>query len=264
MFRDYDFVLSENNITGEKIKDNNKCLIKFEDISFQYVQDIGKKGQIINKIFDKINFNIYSGDKIGVIGPNGAGKTTLLYLVAGILEQYSGTIYYSDKDLRDITYGKYARNIGLVFQNPESQILKTRIDKEIKFGPKNFGVLDNLTEENIDKLISLIFAAREPEMVEYSKNHDLRKKNPFNLSWGQKRRLNLASLYSYDPSIYLFDEPFTGQDLNIRKKMMDMLLDIIKGDKAILISSHDEEILNSCNKIFLIDNKTIKIYKKKK
>jgi energy-coupling factor transporter ATP-binding protein EcfA2 len=165
--------------------------------------------------------------------------------------------------LKEISYGKYARNIGLVFQNPESQILKTSIDKEIKFGPKNFGVLDELSEEKMEKLISLIFSSQEPQIIESSESDDLKKKNPFNLSWGQKRRLNLASLYSYNPDIYLFDEPFTGQDLNIRKKMMEMLLEFIEGEKAILISSHDEEILNSCNKIFLIENKKIQRYTKK-
>jgi energy-coupling factor transport system ATP-binding protein len=262
MFRDYNFQLSADNIADE-ILENKRSLIEFENISFQYVQDIGKKKRKINEIFNQINFNIYSGDKIGVIGPNGAGKTTLLYLIAGILEQNSGNIYFKNKNLKEISYGKYARNIGLVFQNPESQILKTSIDKEIKFGPKNFGVLDELSEEKMEKLISLIFSSEELQIIESSESDDLKKKNPFNLSWGQKRRLNLASLYSYNPDIYLFDEPFTGQDLNIRKKMMEMLLEFIEGEKAILISSHDEEILNSCNKIFLIENKKIQRYTKK-
>jgi len=81
--------------------------------------------------------------------------------------------------------------------------------------------------------------------------------HPFNLSWGEKRRLNLASLFSYSPSVYLFDEPFTGQDFNVRRKMIDYINFISENLGVSVISSHDDEILEICDRVFLMEKSGI-------
>lgn len=243
-------------------KGETEELISFEDVSFSYIQYWGKYQKKIKQIFDNISFKIHSGEIIGVLGPNGCGKTTLLYLIAGILKPDKGAILYRGKDLKQIPYAEYAKNIGLIFQNPESQLLKSKVIQELEFGPKNFGCLNLLSTQVIEDLISLIFSSQEQVLVDALEERSLTELNPFKLSWGQKRRLNLASLYAYSPQIYLLDEPFTGQDFQVRKEIITTLLKILGTERAAIISSHDEEILNLCSKVFLIENDQMRVYQK--
>lgn len=151
------------------------------------------------KAVKNLSLKIENGDFIGLIGPNGAGKTTLLYLLANLYEPTSGEILYRDQDLKELKPYEYAKKIGFIFQNPENMIFKSSIKEEILYGPKNFGILKYIDEKYLSKLINLI--GKEDQ-----------EKNPFNLSWGQKRRLNLSSIFVYNPEIILLDEPFIGQD----------------------------------------------------
>lgn len=259
----FDFNLKNRNseMIDEKIKPN--ALITFKNVSFHYIQDRGKSERQINNVFQNISFIIQPGDIIGMLGPNGSGKTTLLYLIACILYPSSGEIYYKDKKIDEIPYGKYAKNIGLIFQNPESQILKRTIINELLFGPKNFGMMDKITEQMINNLINLIFGTSLIKTLKKKLDKDSFKDlNPFHLSWGQQRRLNIASIYTYAPDIYLLDEPFSGQDLKRRLDIMKMLKKVIGNERAAIIATHDEEILDFCSKAFLISDKNLQIYEK--
>ncbi len=262
MLKKFSFVQSLGMPKEKTEKSLGNPLLSFDKVSFDYIQDLGKHNRQIKQIFNKISFEIFPGELVGVVGPNGSGKTTLLYLIAGILKPDQGKILFNGEDLNNITYAKYARNIGLIFQNPESQLLKNTIKKELEFGPKNFGLLDLLDESKINELINLIFSSQEPRLRLKSENIPITDINPFNLSWGQKRRLNLASIYAYQPVIYLLDEPFTGQDFRVRKTIMDTLVKLLGTDKSAVISSHDEEILNLCSKVFLIEENKFEIYEK--
>ncbi len=237
-------------------------LISFEGVSFSYVQDWGKYEKRVEQVFDNITFTIQSGEIIGVVGPNGCGKTTLLYLIGGILKPDKGKILFRGTDLKKLPYAEYAKQIGLIFQNPESQLLKNKIIEELEFGPKNFGLLDLLDEKLIDELISLIFSSQEQVLIDALEQRSLTDLNPFQLSWGQKRRLNLASLYAYSPLIYLLDEPFTGQDFHVRKEIIDTLLGILGTQKSAVICSHDEEILSLCSKVLVIGENQFNVYEK--
>ncbi|MFX1294475.1 MAG: ABC transporter ATP-binding protein [Promethearchaeota archaeon] len=261
MIREYSFTPQTKPVSSDG-NEYNETLIVFDKVSFSYIQDLGKYRKQTKEIFTNISFEIKAGEIIGIVGPNGSGKTTLLYLIAGILSPDTGTILFKGTDLKDTPYSNYAKNIGLIFQNPESQILKNKIIKELEFGPRNFGLLNLLNEDLIDELISLIFSSQELVLEDALEQKTLLELNPFNLSWGQKRRVNLASLYTYAPLIYLLDEPFTGQDFLVRKEIMDSLIEILGNEKAAVISSHDEEILNLCSKVFLIEYNQFYVYKK--
>ncbi|HUX99461.1 MAG TPA: ABC transporter ATP-binding protein [Candidatus Deferrimicrobium sp.] len=262
MIKKYSFI-PEKEVDSKNPKEALEPLIYFDEITFNYVQDQGKYERLIRQIFNKISFKIYPGEIIGVVGPNGSGKTTLLYLIAGVLKPNEGRILCKGKDLKDIPYHEYAKTIGLIFQNPESQLLKNTILKELEFGPKNFNILNLLTEDFKKELISLVFSSQEEILKESLNQRSLMDLNPFNLSWGQKRRLNLASLYAYFPSLYLLDEPFTGQDFRVRREIISTLLEILGKNKSAVISSHDEEILSVCSKVFLIEGNHFEIYVKK-
>ena len=132
--------------------------------------------------------------------------------------------------LDDINSHDYAQKVGFIFQNPEAMIFKSTIKDEILYGPKNFGILSHIKDEYLKKLLDMI-----------GKENPL--KNPFNLSWGQKRRLNLSSIFIYDPEIILLDEPFIGQDEKTISALIETLYIENKRGKTIIISSHDYRLL---------------------
>jgi len=228
-----------------------------ESNSKKDIQDSSNEGEIMLQInnvsfhypnsgieaLQKISLEIRKGDFIGLVGPNGAGKTTLLYILANLYQPSSGEIYYKGQLMKDIDAYDYAKNVGFIFQNPENMIFKPTIREEILYGPKNFGISSFINEEYIQKLIDLI--GKEDPM-----------KNPFNLSWGQKRRLNLSSIFIYDPEIILLDEPFIGQDEKTITSLIETLYIENKRGKTIIISSHDYHLLLKYTKrIIELNNK---------
>lgn len=211
------------NETPNPSLENEKVILEIEHLTFEY------PNSGIKAITD-LSLDIYEGDFIGLIGPNGSGKTTLLYLLANLYEPTSGMIRFKNQDIKKVNPYEFARNIGFIFQNPENMIFKQTIRDEILYGPVNFGLLDQLSEDYIEKLIKLI--GKEPA-----------DKNPFNLSWGQKRRLNLSSVFVYNPDIILLDEPFIGQDQKTIDELIETLYIENKRGKTIIVSSHDYQLL---------------------
>jgi energy-coupling factor transporter ATP-binding protein EcfA2 len=198
-------------------------ILETENISFKYPNS----GIVALK---NLSLKINQGDFIGLVGPNGSGKTTLLYLLANLYEPTSGYIYYNNKNLEEINQFEYAKKIGFIFQNPENMIFRPTIEEELLYGPKNFDILDELTDSYISRLLNLI--GEEPA-----------NKSPYNLSWGQKRRLNLSSIFIYNPEIILLDEPFIGQDQRTIDSLIETLYIENKRGKTIIISSHDYHLL---------------------
>ncbi|TXT65008.1 MAG: putative HMP/thiamine import ATP-binding protein YkoD [Promethearchaeota archaeon] len=202
---------------------NKKVILEIRNLTFAYPNsDI--------RALKDVSFTIEEGDFIGLVGPNGSGKTTLLYLLARLYEPQSGEILYKNTNVRELDEYEYAKKIGFIFQNPESMIFKRTIKEEILYGPTNFDILDQINDDYIEKLISLI-------------GDESADKNPFNLSWGQKRRLNLSSIFVYQPEIILLDEPFIGQDQNTIEELIETLYIEHKRGKTIIISSHDYHLL---------------------
>lgn len=204
-------------------EENNNFILETKNIDFIYPNS-GIKA------INDLSIKIQKGDFIGLVGPNGSGKTTLLYLLANLYEPTSGTIHYNHQNIRDIGSFEYAKNIGFIFQNPENMIFNSTIKDEILYGPKNFGILGNIPEDYLKKLIRVIGKEKS-------------SKNPFKLSWGQKRRLNLSSIFVYNPEIILLDEPFIGQDQRTIDSLVETLYLENKRGKTIIISSHDYHLL---------------------
>lgn len=216
-------------------KEGNKRILETKKVDFIYPNS-GIKA------INNLSINMQKGDFIGLVGPNGSGKTTLLYLLANLYEPTSGTIYYNDQNIRDIGSLEYSKQIGFIFQNPENMIFNSTIKDEILYGPKNFGMLENIPEDYMAKLIRIIGKEKST-------------KNPFKLSWGQKRRLNLSSIFVYNPEIILLDEPFIGQDQRTIDSLVETLYLENKRGKTIIISSHDYHLLLKYTKRILELNK---------
>jgi energy-coupling factor transport system ATP-binding protein len=194
------------------------------------------------KAINNLSIQIQEGDFIGLVGPNGSGKTTLLYLLANLYEPSNGTILYNNQDIRDIGSFEFAKEIGFIFQNPENMIFNSTIKDEILYGPKNFDILEKIPKDYLTKLIDIIGKEKS-------------SKNPFKLSWGQKRRLNLSSIFVYNPNIILLDEPFIGQDQRTIDSLVETLYLENKRGKTIIISSHDYHLLLKYTKRILELNK---------
>ncbi|MBD3254221.1 MAG: ATP-binding cassette domain-containing protein [Candidatus Lokiarchaeota archaeon] len=225
----------ESSIIDLNTKNNKKFILETIDLNFKYPNtDI--------KAITNLSIKIREGDFIGLIGPNGSGKTTLLYLLANLYEPTSGQVLFKNKPISEYDPHEYARKIGFIFQNPENMIFKPTLKEEILYGPENFGISDKIDDKYLKKLISLIGNEEE-------------SKNPFNLSWGQKRRLNLSSIFVYKPDIILLDEPFIGQDQRTIDSIIETLYIENKRGKTIIISSHDYHLLLKYTKLIIELNK---------
>jgi energy-coupling factor transport system ATP-binding protein len=254
----------EINPKGLQKYDNFEELIEFEDIYIKSLKDVKRN---LNAVLpdetdgiletraltfnypnsgiialENLNLKINKSDFIGLVGPNGSGKTTLLYLLANLYKPTSGQIYYKQKNIEEINQFEYAKTIGFIFQNPENMIFRPNIEDELLYGPKNFGILDNIKENYKSKLLNLV-GKIDPQ------------KSPYNLSWGQKRRLNLSSIFIYNPEIILLDEPFIGQDQRTIDSLIETLYIENKRGKTIIISSHDYHLLLKYTKKIIELNK---------
>ncbi|MHA1619964.1 MAG: ATP-binding cassette domain-containing protein, partial [Promethearchaeota archaeon] len=230
---------TKSSIKNEEIFPNP--LIQVNELDFSYPGNP-------NPIFSELSLSINSNEILGIVGDNGSGKTTLLYILARILEPIHGEILFQGKNLRNFPQDSFFPQIGFIFQNPENQIFANTVHDEILYGPRNFGVvpLDSsvvFEKALIEKYISLIGEHRESDEI-------IAQTNPFQLSWGQKRRLNLASIFAYDPDILLIDEPFIGQDAASILKVLGILSKFHATGKTIVIVSHDRKLLETfCTRV---------------
>ncbi|MBU7030945.1 MAG: ABC transporter ATP-binding protein [Theionarchaea archaeon] len=152
-----------------------------------------------------LDLMVKEGEIVGIMGANGSGKTTLLMCIMNFLD-HRGEITLKDQSLEGKKTAQIAQSIGIIFQNPNHQIFENTVYKEAAFGSKNFG-----RESDIGGLL------KEAGLFQYSQT------NPFRLSYGEKRRLNIISVLSYRPDVILLDEPFIGQDYENVQKIMDLL-----------------------------------------
>jgi len=193
-------------------------VLEVKDLEFSYDK----------KLLDSINLTVSEGEIVGIMGSNGSGKTTLLMCIMNFL-QYKGDVLLKGESIKEKKTPDIARKIGIIFQNPNHQIFENTVYKEVTFAPKNFGI-----NSDVDDLLEI------SDLAPY------RNGNPFKLSYGEKRRLNIISVLSYAPEVMLLDEPFIGQDYENVQKIMDLL----KGITCIIVL-HDPFIAKTfCNRIF--------------
>lgn len=199
-------------------------LLTFEQVSYQYEDG--------TMALDQINLSIEKGKKIALLGNNGAGKSTLFLLLNGILKPTSGSILYSGKKL---TYKRkeiqqLRRQVGIVFQNSESQLFSSSVYEDIKYGPKNL----YLRSEEIDR--------RVDEVITLTETESLKDKPPHFLSIGQKKRVAIAGIVAMNPELMVLDEPTAGLDPYYSKRVLDLLKKIHHQNRTILLSTHNVDL----------------------
>lgn len=179
-----------------------------------------------------ISLEIYAGELIFFTGPNGCGKSTLFKLLNGLIFPTKGEYYFDNKKidkntLQDNIFAKnFHKRIGYIFQNPDVQLFNATVYDEIAFGPRQM----NLDEEIIHQRVN--------ELLIYLNIQHLQDRPPYHLSGGEQKKVALAAILALNPDILMIDEPLNGLDNKTRQWFKDLLIDFIKANKTILISTH--------------------------
>lgn len=173
-----------------------------------------------------IDLEVREGDFLAVIGQNGSGKTTLVKHLNGLLGATRGAVIFHGREIMPSMLSRLGREIGFVFQNPDHQIFSSRVADEVGFAPRNFGFSEADVKNRVGEALELVgLAGREQE-------------NPFLLTKGERQRLAIASVISYDPEVLILDEPTTGLDYNEQLKVMDLLAELNRSGRTIIIITH--------------------------
>jgi cobalt/nickel transport system ATP-binding protein len=196
-------------------------VLRFENVSFSYD---GKE-----RVLKNINFNLGSGKRIVFLGENGSGKSTLFLLMNGVLKANSGSIYCGGEKLnyKKDSLNSIRKNVGVVFQDPEVQIFAPLVFQEVGFGPKNLGYTDKELGDIIDNNLKSV------------NMYSLKDKLCHNLSYGQKKRLSIASILAMGPQVLVLDEPLVWLDTKNRNKVLEILEEQVKKQKTVVVSTHD-------------------------
>ncbi|WP_066502376.1 energy-coupling factor transporter ATPase [Abyssisolibacter fermentans] len=206
-------------------------MIKIDNITFEYKNEEEKEV----KALDKVSLEVKQGEFIAILGHNGSGKSTLAKHMNAILEPTSGKVYVKDLDTSEYdNVWNIRQTAGMVFQNPDNQIVATIVEEDVAFGPENQGVEPKEIRKRVDEALDIV------EMSEY-KSHA-----PHMLSGGQKQRIAIAGVLAMNPECIIFDEPTAMLDPSGRKEVMNTIQKLNKEQqKTIVLITHymDEAVL---------------------
>ena len=200
-----------------------------------------------------IDLEIPEGKVTAIIGETGSGKSTLVQHLNALLLPSEGEVQILDKT---ITAGSKPKNlkelrrlVGLVFQFPEYQLFEETIEKDISFGPKNFGVSAEEAAQRAKEVLKVV-----------GLDESYLQRSPFDLSGGQKRRIAIAGILAMNPDVLVLDEPTAGLDPQGASDMMQLFVDMNKKyGKTVLIVTHDmEHVLQYCEEVVVVQDGSIK------
>ena len=213
---------NKTNIQKEEEKETSSIL-KLENINFSY--------DGIRKNLKNINIDIKEGEMVSIVGKNGAGKSTLSKIICGFEKEDSGNIYYKDENIKDLSIKERAEIIGLVLQNPNQMISKQFIYDEVALGLRLRNVDEEEIKERVEK--SLEICGLSP-FIDWPISA---------LSYGQKKRVTIASILVLNPKIIILDEPTAGQDYKHYTEIMEFLREINKLGVTIILITHDMHLM---------------------
>lgn len=205
------------------------------------VKNLGFVYDTNKSVLRDVNFTINRGDVVSIVGPNGAGKSTLAKLLCGFLRPTSGHILLNNKNTEDLSIKEIAEKIGYVLQNPNAMISKTNVAEEVGFGLKLRGASSEEIAEKTEKVLKIcgLFPFRNWPISA--------------LSYGQKRRVTIASILILDPEIIILDEPTAGQDYKHYTEIMEFIHTLNKDYQlTILMISHDMHLIQEYTKRALV------------
>lgn len=221
------------NIEVYESDENQNPILELDNINFSYNNE--------KQILKNVSFKINKGDMAAIVGRNGAGKSTISKLVCGFYKPTSGRILFDGKDMVDYTIKECSEKIGFVMQNPNQMISKTMVYDEVAFGLKIRGLSDSEIKERVYETLRIcgLYGYRNWPISA--------------LSFGQKKRVTIASILVLNPDMIILDEPTAGQDFKHYTEIMEFLVDLNKKGVTILMVTHDMHLmLEYTNKVIVL------------
>lgn len=194
-----------------------ETMIEIEDLDFSYEEN-GKK------VIDNLNITVKKGEFLVILGHNGSGKSTLAKLINGLLRPRAGRILVENMDTsNEEEIWNIREKAGMVFQNPDNQLVATIVEEDVAFGPENLGVEPSEIRRRVDRALEIV------EMTKYKKHA------PHLLSGGQKQRIAIAGILAMEPDCIIFDEPTAMLDPTGREEVMKTIERLNKEEKKTIV-----------------------------
>ncbi len=224
-------------------------MLKSDNLTFEYIRrDEEGNVESITKALDGVCLEIKKGDFVAILGHNGSGKSTLAKHINAILMPTEGTLYVDGMDTRDEKHlWDIRQTAGMVFQNPDNQIIATVVEEDVGFGPENLGVPTQEIWERVEESLKAV------GMYEY------RKHSPNKLSGGQKQRVAIAGIMAMKPQCIVLDEPTAMLDPNGRREVIRTVRELNRREKVtvLLITHYMEEVIHADKVIVMDDGKIV-------
>ncbi|SCH93157.1 MULTISPECIES: ABC transporter ATP-binding protein [unclassified Romboutsia] len=212
-----------SSIDEDVCNENTYPILEVEDLSFSY--------SIEKQILNNVSFKINKGDMVSIVGKNGAGKSTISKLICGFYKPTSGKIIFDGEDIANQTIKERSEKIGFVMQNPNQMISKSMIFDEVAFGLRVRGYSESEVQERVYNTLKICGL------------YPLRNWPISALSFGQKKRVTIASILVLNPNIIILDEPTAGQDFKHYSEIMEFLVDLNKQGITIIMITHDMHLM---------------------
>lgn len=212
-------------------------IISVSDLSFGYDSK--------RKVLENINFRLKKGESVGLVGANGVGKSTLLRILVGLNTGFQGDVMVNNIPLEKKNLKTIRKNIGYVFQDADSQLFMSTVFDDVAFAPRNYGMSEAEVNEKTMEALKVVHIEQ------------LKDKQIYKLSGGEKKLASIATILSTEPDVILMDEPSVALDPKNRRNLINILNRL---NQAKIIASHDlNMIMDTCERtILLSDGKIIK------
>ena len=224
-------------------------IIEAAELAFEY-KKYDENGEVEETIraVDGVDLDVKKGDFVAILGHNGSGKSTLAKQINAILSPTDGTLYVDGMDVREErNIWDVRKTAGMVFQNPDNQIIGTVVEEDVGFGPENMGIPTEEIWERVEESLKSV------GMWEYRKN------SPNKLSGGQKQRVAIAGVVAMHPKCIVLDEPTAMLDPNGRKEVIRTVRALNQVEKVtvLLITHYMEEVIYADKVIVMDDGKVV-------
>ncbi|HBJ1646182.1 ABC transporter ATP-binding protein [Clostridium botulinum] len=227
----------------------NEAILKVRNLNYKYNNE--------KIVLSNINIDIYEGEKVAILGSNGAGKSTFFLNINGVLTPKSGDIIYRGKKISKKELNELRKNIGIVFQDADNQIIASTVLAEVSFGPMNLKLPKEEVKERVEEALS------------YMNLTEFKNRPPHYLSGGEKKRVSIADIIAMQSEIIIFDEPTASLDPLNAIMLEEVLKKLSEEKKTLLISTHDvdfayrwaERVIVFANGEIIADGTPLQIFK---
>lgn len=223
-----------------------KPIIEFQNVSFRY--DSEEEGVQLPLVAENLNLQIHEGEFVAILGHNGSGKSTLAKLTNAILLPTDGKVLVDGMDTTEEELKiKIRQTVGMVFQNPDNQIVATIVEEDVAFGPENLGVEPKEIRRRVDESLKAVGM------------YEFRKREPHRLSGGQKQRVAIAGIIAMLPRCIVLDEPTAMLDPRGRQEVMSTMLKLNRemGMTVVFITHFMDEAVQADRVVVMDDAKII-------